>query len=355
MWARGPRGLLAAGVVNRIGPDELAPAPTGEFPGDDGALAHEIERLIELARSDPGLEHERALLHLRNLLAIRLLDRGPVDGDHPEPDYGSLPDGPLIEVEPGDLTPGLLRAGILRGGCVLVRGLVPPEDAEEMAADIDRCFTERARYDRGKSFDPWYYVPFEPDLRRGQGLPLREWIKEGGGVLAVDSPSVSFQIREKLREAGLPELVRAYLGGCPLQSGDKTTLRRAEPRVVGAWHQDGKFMGAVRALNLWLSLSHCGDDAPGLDLVPRRLEEHVPTQTDEAQMRNQVSQQAAERAADGLPILRPVFEPGDALLFDEMFLHKTASERTMRRPRYAIESWFFAAESFPADYVPLTV
>jgi hypothetical protein len=61
----------------------------------------------------------------------------------------------------------------------------------------------------------------------------------------------------------------------------------------------------------------------------------------------------AEEAAGELPILRPVFEPGDALLFDELFLHKTASDPRMRRPRYAIESWFFGASAFPENYVPL--
>jgi hypothetical protein len=335
--------------------DDLPPAPAGDSPRDEAALAEEIERLIELNRSEPNLEHERALLHLRNLLAICLLNNNKVDDGTPEPDYGALPEGPLLEIEPGDLTPSVLRAGILRGGCVLVRGLVGRERAEHLATDIQRCFIERSRYDARKSFDPRCYVPFAADPRRGQGLPLREWIKEGGGVLAVDSPSISFQFGEALREAKLPDLVETYLGGPPLLSGDKTTLRQAEPRVGGAWHQDGKFMGQVRALNLWLSLTHCGDDAPGLDLVPRRLDEHVATQTDGVRMLNQVSQQAAERAAAGLPILRPIFEPGDALLFDELFLHKTASEASMRHSRYAIESWFFAPAGFPADYVPLTV
>ena len=349
MWARSARGLLG----HRISREELPPGPEGEFPGDDTALALEIDRVAERNRSAPDLEHERELLHLRNLLAIRRLENGVTDRGHPEPDYGPLPEGPLIEIGPGDLTPGVLRAGILRGGCVLVRGLVSRQRAERLARDIDRCFTERARHDSERSFDPRYYTPFEHDPRRGVRL-LREWIKEGGGVLAVDSPRISFEMSEALREARLPELVESYLGGSPLLSGDKTTLRRAEPSVSGAWHQDGKFMGEVRALNLWLSLSHCGRDAPGLDLVPRRLEEHVATQTDEAMMLNQVSQRTAESTAGELPILRPVFEPGDALLFDELFLHKTASEPSMRKPRYAIESWFFAPSGFPPDYVPLT-
>ena len=104
-----------------------------------------------------------------------------------------------------------------------------------------------------------------------------------------------------------------------------------------------------------LALSECGENAPGLDLVPRRLEEHVATQTDEVIMANQVSQRIAEQAAGELPILRPTFEPGDALLFDELLLHKTASDPSMRHPRYAIENWFFGPSGFPANYVPLAL
>jgi hypothetical protein len=346
MWARARRG--------RITKDDLPSAPTAEFDGDEAALVHELSRLTELNRSDPTGDRERMLLHLRNLLAIRRLDDHPRAGTHPEPDYEALPEGPLVELEPADLTANVLRAGILRSGCVLVRGLVPGAQASRLAREIERCFTERARHDADRSFNDRYYMPFEFDPRRGVRL-LREWIREGGGVLAVDSPLLSFQTSDVFAEAGLPELVERYLGEPPMISGDKTTLRRAEPSVNGAWHQDGKFMGPVKALNLWLALSPCGRDAPGLDLVPRRLEEHVRTETDEATMLNQVSQRIAEEVAGDLPILRPVFEPGDALLFDDLFLHKTASQATMRRPRYAIESWFFGASAFPPGYVPLTV
>jgi hypothetical protein len=325
-----------------------------DFPGADAELAAEIERLAELNRANPSVEQERTLLHLRNLLGIRLLDQRSEGGGFPEPDYSALPanGSPLAEIEPRSLTPELLRAAILRGGCVLVRRLIDPERAEELARQIDRSFTERERYDAGKSFNDRLYVPFKHDPRRGI-RPPRNFIKAGGGVLAVDSPMLNFEMRELLRETGLPHLIESYLREPPLVASDKTTLRKAEPSVSGAWHQDGKFMGEVKALNLWLALTRCGEKAPGLDLVPRRLEQHVATQTDEAMMPNQVSQRVAEEAAGELPILRPVFEPGDALLFDELFLHKTASDPRMRRPRYAIESWFFGASAFPENYVPL--
>ena len=353
MWTTLTRGRRRKQTAD---PDGTAAAQVTEFDGSDQQLAAEIDRLTELNRADPSGERERELLHLRNLLGVRWLDADPADGGLAAADDTALPilaEG-LPELTPAQLTPGVIRAGILRDGCVLVRGLVSREQAERFAAQIERSFVERERHDAERSFNDRYYIPFEPDPRRGVRL-MREWIKEGGGVLAVDSPLLSFEMGEMYRGAGLPALVQGYLGEAPMVTGHKTTLRKAEPAVGGAWHQDGKFMGEVKALNLWLSLSHCGDDAPGLDLVPRRLDGHVTTETDETMLPNQVSQRIAEEVAGDRPILRPIFEPGDALLFDELFLHKTASEREMSKPRYAIENWFFGASAFPGDYVPLAL
>ena len=151
-------------------------------------------------------------------------------------------------------------------------------------------------------------------------------------MLAVDSPMLSAQMLELFEKAGLPRLVEGYLGEQPLISLQKTTLRKAEPSVAGAWHQDGSFMGDVRALNLWLSLSRCGDESPGLDMVPRRLDYLVTPQTDEALLEIQVSQAMAEEAAGDREIIRPIFEPGDALLFDDLFLHATGRIPRCRSP-----------------------
>ena len=81
----------------------------------------------------------------------------------------------------------------------------------------------------------------------------------------------------------------------------------------------------------------------------------VATTTDEAVLSYQVSQAKAEEAAGDKAILRPIFEPGDALFFDELFLHQTGSDPAMPKPRYAIESWFFGGSEFPGEYGPLVV
>jgi hypothetical protein len=318
-------------------------------------LRAEIERLAVSNRARPERETERRLLTLRHREGIRLLDADAGEPAHPVPAFDRLPESDTLpEIAAADLTPELLRAGILRDGCLLVRGLIGRDAAMGLAYGINRSFAAREVDQGGGVAEPGYYEEFRPDPRFPP-IAVREWVKMGGGVLAADSPLLSFQMIELFRAAGLPQLIEGYLGEPPLMSVDKTTLRKADPSVAGAWHQDGKFMGEVRSINLWLSLSRCGDTAPGLDVVPRRLEHIVSTATDEAVLSYQVSQQKAEEAAGDKPIVRPIFEPGDALFFDELFLHQTGSDPSMPNPRFAIESWFFGGSAFPADYAPLVV
>jgi hypothetical protein len=316
-------------------------------PASIEGLFDEIRRLTDARRADPDPDTEQRLLRLRHLAGLRRLEAADGAADYPAPDDARLPAaGELPEIAPTDLTPELLRAGMLRDGCVLVRGLVPRDDALELAAGIDRAFAERAAGGAGGHYDE-----FEPEPPFA--VVVRDWVERGGGVLAVDSPAVACRMLDVFAQAGLPELVEGYLGEPGLLSLQKTTLRKADPSVGGAWHQDGAFMGGARALNLWLSLSRCGDEAPGLDIVPRRLDEIVIAHGEMLDV--ELTRARAQEAAGEVGVLRPVFEPGDALFFDEMFLHQTASDPSMPNPRFAIESWFFGAHGFPPDYAPLAV
>ena len=332
---------------------ELPPETAIDWDGTTAELRDEIERLSAANRGSRDPEAERRILRLRHLAGIRALDEARTGAEFAAPDAGALPAGDgLPELTRAGLTPAVLRAGILRDGCVLVRRLIDRDIALAFAERIDRAFAERERYDAGDEPADGYYEEFVPHARF-KGVLGRQWIKDGGGVLAADSPTVAFEMLELFRAADLAPLVAGYLGEPGLISVHKTTLRKAAPSVPGAWHQDGSFMGAVRSLNLWLSLSRCGDVAPGLDLVPRRLDHLVARGTEDAMLDIQVSQAKAEEAAGDVPIVRPIFEPGDALFFDEMFLHQTASDPSMPNPRYAVENWFFGSSSFPADYAPV--
>ena len=149
------------------------------------------------------------------------------------------------------------------------------------------------------------------------------------------------------------DVVAGYLAEPPLLSVKKTTFRRIRDVVDPAWHQDGSFLGSdVRAVNLWLSLSHCGGDTDtvGLDLVAQRVDQILETGTDDAPATEVAIGQGAVDRASSVPIITPEFWPGDALLFDERFLHRTSAKVADPGVRYAVESWLFAPSHFPTEY-----
>ena len=60
----------------------------------------------------------------------------------------------------------------------------------------------------------------------------------------------------------------------------------------------------------------------------------------------------AEVAPDH-PWVTPRFSPGDAILFDEHFVHRSGSGEGYAEHRYSVESWFFGASRIPDGYSPL--
>jgi hypothetical protein len=319
-------------------------------------LFAEIEELTRSNRERPDVDVEARLVELRHAAGIRLLDSPHGEAAYPQPAFDQLPDrnGDLAGVEPQQLTPELLRAGILRDGCLLVRGMVDPDAARSLREGIDRSFEARDETEGGGSGDPGFYREFMPAPAFRESLG-RDWVAGGGGLWAADSPHLLFEMLDAFDRAGLQRAIRGYLGEPPLISVQKCTLRRVDPDAGQGWHQDGAFLGDVRALNVWLSLSRCGDEAPGMDILPRRLDHFVPTGTEGAWFDWSVSPQVVEETAAEGEVLRPIFEPGDVLLFDELFLHSTAAEPDMQKSRWAIESWFFGASASPAKYSPLAI
>jgi hypothetical protein len=302
-------------------------------------------------RRDP--EVERQILKLRHRTGIGLV-QGANGGGSITTAAGELPSANgagLPEFSPGDLTPELVRAAILRDGCVLVRGLVDRDEATRLTAEIDKVFEARERVGAEGSDPAGYYEAFQPEPP--YGIMERSFVSDAGDAFAGDSPRLIFDALEGFDRAGLRELIVGYLGERPALSVNKCVLRRVQPSAGSAWHQDGAFLGNVKALNVWLSLSRCGDESPGLDIVPRRIDEIVETGTEGELFNWSVSRAVAEREAGTAGVIRPIFEPGDALLFDDRFLHATATDPAMTKTRYAIESWFFAPSAFPDGYVPI--
>ena len=332
--------------------ETIARAAALATAGDAHAAIDVLTRANRVQR-DPELE--RALVGVRRAGAQGVALRA--DGDRRPPLIAEAGDGTIAEVPAGDLSIEAIRSGFSACGCLLVRGLVSPDRATQLAAGLDAAL---AAYDaslEGRPVDPGWYDPGPMPDRVSPGLPEdvhRSFLRSRGSLWTVDSPRMLFDLFELIDETGLGTLMTELLGERPLLSAIKATLRRMPPdvEVEGRWHQDGAFLGEqVAAFNCWLALSPCGVDAPGLDVVPRRLAGVVPN--DGARYDWAASDDAVAAAADGVPIVRPVFGPGDALLFDHLLLHRTGASPGMTRERHAIESWFFPPGSYPVGQLPV--
>lgn len=309
-------------------------------------------------RDDPALA--RRLVQLRHS-AFKHLDGSSAPEVWP-PDVPDLfEQSGIPEIHVSELTAELVTSGIRHRGAIIVRHVLDEADTIPLVDGIDRALEVRDQWVAGEvsadDTSPWFAL-FEPDKGYRPVNGPRNWISKGGGVWTTDSPRMLFDFVDLLGRTPLPAVIAEHLGERPALSVQKSTLRRVPVDLGSAdWHQDGAFLDkgdGLRTVNVWLSLSHCGVDAPGLELVPRRLELQE-TGTHGAWFDWSVGPDLVTVAAGDTPPVRPVFEPGDVVLFDEMNLHRTALDPGMTRPRYAIESWFFAPSKYPPHHAPVVI
>lgn len=266
----------------------------------------------------------------------------------------------IPEIEKGDVAADVIRDGVLTRGSIIIRGMISASEASQLRELIDRAYEQHDRAMAGAprhETSPWF-APFSPSIEHGDHDFDRQWFRETGAELAADSPRGLHELLEIFAANGIDTLAGDYLGERPALSVKKTSLRRVphnQPSEHG-WHQDGAFLGeGIRTMNLWIALSDCGVDAPSMDMVPRRLNYIVPTGTDGAIFDWSVSSTQIAAACDGGEPTHLHFKAGDAIVFDEMNLHRTSTLPGMTKPRYAIEAWFFAPSCYPLEQLPLLV
>ena len=267
----------------------------------------------------------------------------------------------IPEIDRQDFTATNVAAGVFNHGSIIVRNMLTQDQVSLMRTSIIQTYAQHDKAMAGApetETAPWF-VPFNPAPREGtEAIVDRAWFRRTGAELASDSPRGLFNLINCLQDAGITDMVTEYLGERPALSVRKTSLRQV-PKDVNAehgWHQDGAFLGhGIRTVNVWIALTDCGVDAPSLDMVPRRLPGIVPTGTEGAAFDWSVSQLAVRDAAGDTPPVRLQFREGDAIIFDEMNLHRTAGGPGMTKDRFAIEAWFFAPSCYPLEQLPIMV
>lgn len=333
-------------VSDRSGGDLHDPLTEADRLVARGLLVEAVDLLAAANRSGPTAELQVRLVELRHRAAQAFRPRGR----HPWPPSFADPFPDLIgrppEIERDALRGEVMGAAIAHHGSLIVRGLFDDEQVARGRQSIRDA--RRALEAGGPTGSGADYRPF-PGLG-GPAPALRKRAVDHGGVWLADSPAATAQVLDDLERCGATAAIIEHFGERPVFSLQKSTLRRVSPefRFTG-WHQDGSFLGAeVRALNVWVALTPCGEErpAPGLEIVPRRVDELLDT--DGGSGSASINGFAVHLVAGQTPVIRPEFDPGDALLFDDRMIHRTYLSEDMTEERLAIECWFFAA-SHPAD------
>lgn len=321
-----------------------------------GSWEEAVQLLNEANGQSEDGRLETQLVIFRHFWFNRLKRPAPVPGwprlvpDH-FPGTSTIP-----EIPASDLSVELVSSAIQHHGSIIVRGLFEPQACERIRNAIDEAFAGAAAVAGQKEFEPtpWYthFVRQHGHGYRFGGLD-RYFVTAGSGVLAVDSPRAMYRYLDCLKAIGFDKFLYQYFGERPAMSAKKSTLRRTPPTASAAWHQDGDyFRTEVRALNLWAAFSRCGVDAPSIDIFAKRFNHLVEHGGPGLPNNDAVTDENIVRC--GLEhVVRVQFEPGDALLFDEMALHRTGVDESMTKNRYAVEMWFFAESMFPHAQVPL--
>jgi hypothetical protein len=327
---------------------------------DAGQWRAAIDLLSDRNRLDPDPTVESALIDIRHRAFFGGgAGEGPQQWPPPFDDRFAGETG-IPEIDADELDVDALRSGVLGHGALIVRGLLSAAEVAHLREMVDLVYAAQDRFqaDGGGVPDAWY-SEFSSDIN-----PViaelstfdRYWHRGGAAVPGGDSPRAMFRLIEIYRRHGLPALIEEYLGEPPALSVEKTALRRVPYDTLGGWHQDGAFLGDdIRSLNLWITASDCGVDAPTMELVPLRLDHIVEKGTGDAPYPWAVGDSAARAAAGTVGLVRPVFREGDAIFFDQMNLHRTSGGPGMTKTRYAVESWWFAPSHYPNNLLPLLV
>ncbi len=321
-----------------------------------GKYRQAIDYTTEANRSLHAAELEYELMRWR-MVAFPSIEHPGGRADWP-PSYSDPFPGlhGLPEIDAAELTPEIVGGAFQHHGALWVHGLVSEKTAGQLRQGIDCAFNARDAHHAGTATDvdaAWYsQMPLDSAIGFARG-----WVEGGGGVWTADSPRMMFELIELFCDRGVLDVITDYLGERPALSVGKSTLRCVPCTTSTDWHQDGAFLGAdVRTVNVWIALSDCGEDAPGLDVIGQRLDHVVQTGSHGAAFDWSVGPALVDiLAQQGAPVVSPLFKAGDAMLFDQLMLHRTGVRPGMTKSRYAIESWFFAPSTYPLEQGPLLV
>lgn len=316
-----------------------------------GDVVGALDAAIAAHRLTPTVDLERRLIDLRHRAAAAYESepKTPWPNEYADP-FPDLDRKTIPEIHVSKLTEEIMGGAIAHHGSLIVRDFFDADQVTRTTESINRSVDAALGGGPGDSpGDDGYYEP-TLGLDAGTGK-LRDGAIAHHGVWLGDSPRAAAQVLDDLDRTGVIEAIAGHFGERPVISLEKSTLRRVQPVArYAAWHQDGSFLGdGARAFNVWVALTPCGGDrkVPGLQVVTGRVPQLLPL---DGERRASIKGMEVHLHAkwNGLALAVPTFEPGDAMLFDELMTHRTHLDDDVAEERLALECWFFAPSN-PAD------
>lgn len=330
------------------GPDHREALEAAEILVVDGDLLAAVDLLVAHDRASRDAAIERRLVELRR---DAVAEATPPPDDRPWPDSYPDPapavDG-LLDIPAAELDLDVLGGALQNRGCLLVRGLLPTDEAAHWVDQIDLAFAGNQAWADGAAESetaPWFLPLDNPDLPSEFDFVRREGVVNR--VQTGDCPPLTFELTEFFERSGLRSLAEAYLR-VPrvVVAQTKWGLRRFPQPPFNPWHQERSVFGGkrFRTFDVWLALSECGPGtpAPGFDVATRRCTEILPVHEGSWAIQ-------AEHAPPDGEYATPVYEPGDVMILDDLTVHRTHRHPDVTTPRYSVETWFFDPRHRPVE------
>ena len=325
-----------------------------EKANESGKKSEAIQHLMAANRASPDAKREILMRDIRISKAFEDAEPSPIKAARSTPTLDYEQEMPTCSLD--DVTADVLRAAFADKGCLYLPSAIDKGTVATLRTAIEA--SHHALMD--DSPDPRLHSLGKYPTR-GQAINVaaaREFAKHAGACLAVDSPRALYLICDLFDRLGISALAEEFLGDTPFMSASKFVLWKAAPGGSTEWHQDGRFLGDavdIQSVNIWTALSDCGETAPGMELVLKRLDNYILNSCDNVFDWSVADSQVDERFREQVPVVTPKFNAGDMLIFDHWLLHRTHRDPSMTDYRYAIESWFFADSAFPKGRTPLVV
>ncbi len=208
-------------------------------------------------------------------------------------------------------------------GVVLIRSLFPKEEAQELIREVEDLFTVIESL-------------LNYNLLTSNAI---SYLK--GGHPADMIPNMRL-LQNLLNQPRLIQSLQHYFNEDELVVHmESTGLRHCDPKKWQnyiPWHQD---VHARRDsfVTIWTPLCRVGEEAPGLEVLPRRLSEKVLKNTtgEEVAYEGKGVPDAEVRRLFGDERFHPVMDVGDVMVFSPYNLHRTYVTESMSKARISLD------------------